>query len=149
MPGLQARQGFAQRVHGTSGSGEAATAEGGRAAGQELSQTNAGIQGEDAALKAKQQGQAESELGNLYGTDVSAGNNALGLANNAIDIAGNQKPGFWQNLGQMFGVDVMNGAEAGDGGILMDPSTDYLDPQEAIRQAALAWKPRNLSLPRT
>ena len=86
------------------GSGQAATAQGGEAAGQELSQVNAGIQTNNANLKAKQQQEGLSGLGALYGTDVNAGNNALGLANNADQIAGNQKPGFWQGLGQNLGT---------------------------------------------
>ncbi len=90
------------------GSGQAATAEGGRAAGQELSQVNAGIQTNNANLKAKQQQAGLSGLGALYGTDVTAGNNALGLANNAVNIAGNQKPGFWQGLAQTAGTDELN-----------------------------------------
>ena len=78
------------------GSGQAATAEAGRNAGQELSQVNAGIQTNNANLKAKQQSDAERGLGSLYGEDVGAGNNALGLSNQALGTAGNLK-NFWQD----------------------------------------------------
>jgi hypothetical protein len=77
------------------GSGQAATAEGGRAAGQELSQVNAGIQSNNANLKAKQQQEGLSGLGELYGTDVSAGEGALGLSNQSLGDAGNLQ-NFWQ-----------------------------------------------------
>jgi hypothetical protein len=92
------------------GSGQAATAEGGRAAGQEVSQINAGIQGNNAQLKSRQQAQALSGLGSLYGEDVNAGNNALGLSNQAVQIAGNQKPGFWQQFGQNYANDALTAA---------------------------------------
>jgi hypothetical protein len=97
------------------GSGQAATADASRGASERLSQTNAGIQSEDAQLKAKQSQAGLSGLGALYGTDVNAGNNALGLANQATQIAGQQKPGYWQQFGQNFGTDVLNGAEAATG----------------------------------
>ena len=78
------------------GSGQAATAEAGRGAGQELSQINAGIQTNNANLKAKQQAEAESGLGKMYGEDVGAGEGALGLSNSSLASAGNLK-NFWQD----------------------------------------------------
>ena len=95
------------------GSGQAATAEAGRGAGQELSQINAGIQSNNANLKAKQQAQAESGLGSLYGEDVGAGNNALGLGINANKAAGDSKPGYWQGLGQDLMTQLSKAAMAG------------------------------------
>jgi len=97
------------------GSGQAATAQASRGAGENLSEINAGIQSQNAKLKATQQQEGQNTLGRIYGEDVNAGNNALGLANQAVDIAGKQKPGYWQNFGQMFGTDVLNGAEAATG----------------------------------
>lgn len=79
------------------GSGQATTSQAGRNAAEQLSQTNANIQSENANLKAKQSAQAEGALGSIYGTDVNAGNNALGISNNALNDAGNLKS-FWQNL---------------------------------------------------
>ncbi len=96
------------------GSEQAATAEGSRNAGQELSQVNAGIQTNNANLKAKQQAGAESGLGSLYGEDVNAGNNALGLSNQALGMAGNQKPGFWQGFGQNYATDWLKNAMSFD-----------------------------------
>ena len=108
------------------GSEQAATAEGSRNAGQELSQVNAGIQTNNANLKAKQQAGAESGLGSLYGEDVNAGNNALGLGIRANEAAGQSKPGFWQGWGQQYADDwlknAMNpgGGGGGGGGSMMD-----------------------------
>jgi hypothetical protein len=90
------------------GSGQAATEEAGRGAAEDLSQINAGIQTKNADLKAHQQQAGLSGLGAMYGTDVNAGENALGLANSAVDIAGKQKPGFWQNFGQTYAMDWLS-----------------------------------------
>ena len=79
------------------GSGQAATEEAGRGAGQELSQINAGIQTNNANLKAKQQAEAEGGLGKMYGEDVGAGEGALGLSNQSLTGAGNLSD-FWQQL---------------------------------------------------
>ena len=78
------------------GSGQAAAADAGRMASQNLSQTNAGIQSQNAKLKATQQQEGISGLGKLYGEDVTAGNNALGLSNQALDAADKAPQGFWQ-----------------------------------------------------
>lgn len=79
------------------GAAPAAIAASNRAAGQNLSQRNAVIQNQNAELKAKQQLGAEAGLGSLYGENVNAGNQALGLSNSALGTAGNLK-NFWQDL---------------------------------------------------
>lgn len=94
------------------GSGQAATAEGGRAAGQELSQVNASIQAQNAALKARQQQAGLSGLSSLYGTDVGAGLNALGLSNQALNVANNVKPNPWQ---EFWNYGLQGGAKVGEG----------------------------------
>ena len=94
------------------GSGQAATAEGGRAAGQELSQVNAGIQTNNAKLKAQQQQEGLTGLEHMYGTDVTAGENALGLSNSSLNLANNAKPTFWQSALQDVTTPIFKGAGA-------------------------------------
>ena len=107
------------------GSGQAATAEGGRAAGQELSQVNAGIQSNNAQLKAKQQQEGLSGLSSLYGTDVTAGNNALGLSNQALGTATNAKPTFWQNALTDFSTPIFKGAGAAESAALFGGTNEH------------------------
>lgn len=68
-----------------------------RQGGQELSQVNAGIQKSNADLQQRQRQQGISGLEELYGQNVGAGENALGLSNQSYQIAGNL-PNFWQQL---------------------------------------------------
>ena len=79
------------------GSGQAAAAASGRSASEDLSQVNAGIQSQNANLKAKQQQAGLSGLQGMYSTDTGAGLNALGLSNQALNDAG-QLSNFWQQL---------------------------------------------------
>lgn len=79
------------------GSGQAAAAAGNRAAGESLSQTNAGIQNQNTALKESQRQAGLSGEGALYGEDVGAGENALGLSNSSLKDAGSLS-NYWQDL---------------------------------------------------
>lgn len=67
-----------------------------RAAGEDLSQINSGIQTRNADLKQKQRQQGLSGLESLYGENVHAGEDALGLSNSSLSDAGNLK-NFWQD----------------------------------------------------
>jgi hypothetical protein len=79
------------------GAAPAAIGASNRAAEQELSGINAGIQTKDADLQQKQRQQGISGLEGLYGENVGAGENALGLSTGAIKDAGSLQ-NFWQNL---------------------------------------------------
>jgi hypothetical protein len=79
------------------GSGQAASAAADRGASQDLSQINAGLQVKNADLKAKQQQEGLAGEGALYGEDVGAGENALGLSTGALKDAGSLS-NFWQQL---------------------------------------------------
>jgi hypothetical protein len=68
-----------------------------RQGGQELSQINAGIQKSNADLQQHQKQEGISGLEGLYGENVNAGENALGLSNSSLADAGNLK-NFWQSL---------------------------------------------------
>lgn len=75
--------------------GAIATAD--RNSGEELSGINAGIQTRNADLKQKQRQQGISGLEGLYGENVGAGENALGLSSGALKDAGSLS-NFWQDL---------------------------------------------------
>jgi hypothetical protein len=66
-----------------------------RGAGENLSNAAVGTELSNANLQQKQQQAGQSGLSNLYGTDLSQGNEALGLSNQALNIANQAKP-FWQ-----------------------------------------------------
>ena len=96
------------------GSGQATAANASTKAGENLSEINTGIQSKNADLKAKQQQAGLSGLEHMYGTDVGAGEGALGISNQSLSDAGNLK-NFWQSLltqgidsGTKAGVAYMN-----------------------------------------
>jgi hypothetical protein len=71
-----------------------------------LSDASLGIQNRDALLKQQQQQEGLSGLEGLYNTNTSAGENALGLSNNALSIrneAENQTLGNWLGPLQAIG----------------------------------------------
>ena len=79
------------------GAAPAAIGASNRAAGEDLSQVNAGIQSKNADLQQKQRQQGISGLEGLYGENVGAGEQALGLSTGAIKDAGSLD-NFWQDL---------------------------------------------------
>jgi hypothetical protein len=84
-----------------------------RAAGEELSQVNSGIQTRNADLQQRQRQQGLSGLESLYGTNVGAGENALGLSEGALNDAGNLK-NFWQQY--LLGAQAAAGQAAAGAG---------------------------------
>ena len=79
------------------GAAPASIAQTNRQGGQELSQINAGIQGRNANLQQQQRQEGISGLESLYGENVGAGENALGLSTGALKDAGDLQ-NFWQQL---------------------------------------------------
>jgi hypothetical protein len=79
------------------GSGQAAVSQSSQNAGENLSQTNAGIQNASANKATQQQGRAISGLESLYGTDTGASIGALNSSTNAYSDAGHLN-NFWQQL---------------------------------------------------
>ena len=70
---------------------------------QALSQNALGIQNKSAELGQKKQMAAQSELGNLYGTDVNANLKAQGLMPEDINAETNSgKSGWFQNMTSMI-----------------------------------------------
>jgi hypothetical protein len=79
------------------GAAPAAIDQSNRNASQNLSQINAGLQTNNANLAQKKQQSALSGLEGLYGENVGAGENALGLSTSALNDAGHLN-NFWQQL---------------------------------------------------
>jgi hypothetical protein len=97
------------------GAAPAAIGEANREGAQELSQTNAGIQTRNADLQQRQKQQGISGLEGVYGQDVNAGENALGLSTGALNDAGHLS-NYWQQLltqGLQSGTYLAGGGSGG------------------------------------
>ena len=79
------------------GAAPAAIAQANRQGSQDLSQTNAKIQTNNANLKNNQRQAGLSGLEGLYGQDVNAANQDLGISTNALNDAGHLSD-FWKGL---------------------------------------------------
>ena len=81
------------------GAAQAAIGAGSRGAGANLSHEALGTEMADANLANKKQQSGISGLGGLYGTDLSGGENALGLSNQALSgAAQSSNSNIWKNL---------------------------------------------------
>lgn len=81
------------------GSANALSLAAGHDATSQLSDAALGVQNQSAQLAAQQQGAALGEEGQLYGTNVSGANNALGLSTQATNAAEQaSQNGFWRNV---------------------------------------------------
>ena len=98
---------YAARTHNAGGA-KAAIGEGVRNAGQNLSNTAVGTEVANANLQNQQQQAGLRGLQGLYGTELGEGENALGLSNQALGVANNAKPSFWQQMAQQAGGDVLD-----------------------------------------
>ena len=96
----------AARTHNAGAVGGAVDAAN-RTASQNLSGINAGIQEKNADLQQKQHQQGLNGLESLYGTNVNAGENAIGLSTGALNDAGHLN-NFWQDL---LKQQLQNGSE--------------------------------------
>jgi hypothetical protein len=67
-----------------------------RGAGENLSNAAVGTELANANLQEKQRQAGLGGLENLYGTQLRGGEEALGLSNQALGIASQAKPTFWQ-----------------------------------------------------
>lgn len=92
-----------------------------RSAGSGLSRAAVGTETNSADLAHETQQEGLKGEQGLYGTELSQGEGALGLSDQALNIASQAKPGFWQQYGQQLGQQAMNqlisgGFSAGGGG---------------------------------
>ena len=90
---------YSARTHNAGGAKEA-IGQATRGAGQNLSDAALNTEQQDAALQQKNQQAARSGLAGLETGQTSAGEGALGLSNQALNIANEAKPTFWQQLGE-------------------------------------------------
>jgi hypothetical protein len=77
------------------GGADAAIEASARHAGEQLSQAGLTARLKNAAEKSRQQSQAEGELGNLYGTNVAGGNQALGEVAANVNANTNAENASW------------------------------------------------------
>lgn len=86
-----------QRAAATNNAGgyAPAAADASRAAMQGLSDAALGVQNKNAMLQEQQRAQGLSGLENLYGEDVGAGENALGLSNQSLNTQTNARQSGW------------------------------------------------------
>lgn len=111
--------GALQRAAATNNAGGAApvTSQAGRDASVQLSDAALGIQNQDAQLKEQQREQGIQGLTGMYSTDVGAGENAIGLSNQSLNVADQGKAQAlapW--LAYMNGAQKAAGNSAGAGG---------------------------------
>ena len=105
---------YAARTRNSGGIGDA-IASSARTAGQQLGQESVGIEAQNAQLKQKQRQAGLSGLEGLNTAEMGAGENALGLSNQALN-AENQAPNFWQKYLLTAMGDANKAAEAGAAG---------------------------------
>jgi hypothetical protein len=101
------------------GGGDAATEASARHAGEQLSQAGLNTRLANARIKAQQQGEAESGLGNLYGQSVSGGNQALGEVASNVNANANAENASWDWAKDLFDPIIQaagQGAGAAAGG---------------------------------
>lgn len=92
------------------GAAQNAIAQGGRQASQNLSNAAVSTQQQNAGLQQQNQRSAISGLQGLYGTEIGGAQNALNSSNQALNLANQAKPTFWQNMATQFGSQVAKGA---------------------------------------
>ena len=92
---------YAQRTRNSGGIGDA-IASSARTAGEQLGKEAVGIQAANAQLKQKQRQAGLSGLQSLNATELGAGENALGISNQALQDANQQSFGFWPDLMKQF-----------------------------------------------
>jgi hypothetical protein len=105
---------YAARTNNAGGAKEAIGA-GVRGAGQNLSDAAVGTEVGSANLAHKTQQQGISGLQGLNSTELSGGENALGLSNQALGVANQAKPSFWQQFGTQAADDALKAAMAAGG----------------------------------
>lgn len=98
------------------GGADAAMGASARTAGAQLSSAALKTQLENASLKQKEQAGAESELGGMYGTSVSGGNQALGEVANNVNANTNAENASWDWAKDLFNP-IMSDLSYSKGGV--------------------------------
>lgn len=103
---------------GNAGASTVALDDAARGGQHELSSDALKTEMDDANLKAKQQQEGAEGLGNLYDTNAHDTLGALGLSNQALGVANNAKPSFWEDAAATGMGDLM-GLGTGKGGKML------------------------------
>lgn len=96
------------------GGGAAAIADSTRKASQSLGQEAVGIQNKNAEVKQRQQQEGLSGLENLYGEDISGGNQALGIVPQAVNANTNAASQQWDWAKYLLDPAIASGAGAAE-----------------------------------
>jgi hypothetical protein len=99
---------YAARTRNAGGA-KSAIGEGIENAGKNLSNAAVGTEVENANLAQKKQQEGISGLQGLETGQLNAGENALGLSNQALGIANNAKPSYWQQMALAAGTPIAKG----------------------------------------
>lgn len=92
------------------GAAQNAIAQGGRQASQNLSNAAVHTEQQNAGLQQQNQRNAQSGLQGLYGTELGGAQSALNSSNQALNLANQAKPSFWQQMALTAGNQVAKGA---------------------------------------
>lgn len=99
---------YSARTHNAGGA-KAAIGQATRGAGSNLSDAALSTEQQDASLQNKNRQAGLSGLEGLNSEQTSAGENALGLSNQALGLANKAKPSFWQQMGVAAGTPIAKG----------------------------------------
>lgn len=80
-----------------------------RGAGSNLSEAALGTEQQDASLQQRNRQSGLTGLEGLNSEQTSAGENALGLSNEALGLANKANPSFWQQMATAAGTPVAQG----------------------------------------
>lgn len=100
---------------GNVGGAKEAIGQGVRGAGQNLSDAALQTELANTALQEKQRQAALEGQQGLYGTTLRGAEEGLGLSNQALNIANQARPSFWQQMATTAGKNLVNaGLDAGE-----------------------------------
>jgi hypothetical protein len=89
-----------------------------RGAGSNLSNAALSTEQQDAALQQRNRQAGLSGLEGLNAEQTTAGENALGLSNQALNIANEAKPSYWQQMALAAGTPIAKGVGGAVSGAL-------------------------------
>lgn len=98
---------YSARTHNAGGAKEA-IGQATRGAGSNLSDAALNTEQQDASLQNKNRQAGLSGLEGLNSEQTSAGEGALGLSDQALGLANQAKPSFWQQLGSQAAFGTLN-----------------------------------------
>lgn len=106
---------YSARTHNAGGA-KAAIGQATRGAGSNLSDAALNTEQQDASLQNKNRQAGLAGLEGLNSEQTSAGEGALGLSDQALGIANQAKPTFWQTLGEQGAFGALKALQTPEGG---------------------------------